>query len=100
MRMPTYEKEGLLLDDFGRPSPQRQAIFLKAVRQFVADLKAKQPFRASLRVKGVQGHSRIFEMTWQMPDGRATFRDGAEKQPGEPHIIWRRIGGHEIFSRP
>ena len=98
--MPTYEKEGLFLDDFVRLSPQKQALFLKAVRQFVADLKAKRAFRSSLRIKGVQGHSGLFEMTWQMPDGRATFRYGAEKQSGEPHIIGRRIGGHEIFDRP
>jgi len=39
-------------------------------------------------------------MTWEMPNGRATFLFGAERIPGEPHIIWRRIGGHEIISKP
>jgi hypothetical protein len=32
--------------------------------------------------------------------GRATFMFGAERIPGEPHIIERRIGGQEIFNNP
>jgi hypothetical protein len=50
-------------------------------------------------VKGVQGHSGIFEMTWA-PDERATFQYGSEQIPGEKHIIWRRIGGHEMLQSP
>jgi hypothetical protein len=33
-------------------------------------------------------------------DGRATFRYGSELEPGETHVQWLRIGGHEILSRP
>ncbi len=25
---------------------------------------------------------------------------GIEQRPGEPHIIWRRIGGHDILNNP
>jgi hypothetical protein len=52
-----------------------------------------------LRVKGVRSARGVFEMTWA-PDGRATFAFGPERIPGETHIIWRRIGGHEIFKNP
>jgi hypothetical protein len=38
-------------------------------------------------------------MTWA-PDGRATFEYGDEIQPGEAHIIWRRIGTHSVFRQP
>jgi hypothetical protein len=38
-------------------------------------------------------------MTWAA-DGRATFEYGQEIRPGEPHIIWRRIGTHDIFRQP
>jgi hypothetical protein len=38
-------------------------------------------------------------MTWA-DDGRATFEYGSEIIEGEPHIVWRRIGGHEIFNSP
>jgi hypothetical protein len=98
--MPTNDREGLFLSDFARLSPAQQMLFLKAVRQMVADLKAKRPFRPGLRIKGVQGNPGIFEMTWQMPDGRATFRYSPEVHPGDPHIIWRRVGGHDIFGNP
>lgn len=59
----------------------------------------KKGFRANLRVKGVQGHTGVFEMTWA-GDGRATFTYGSEQQPCETHIIWRPIGGHEILKNP
>jgi hypothetical protein len=70
------------------------------VRQFIEDLKGGQGFGAGLRVKGVRGHPGIFEMTWDMPNGRATFNYGDTRIPGEAHIVWRRIGGHEIFPNP
>ena len=56
-------------------------------------------FRPSLRVKRVVGHPGIWEMTFA-PDGRATFRYGPELNASDPHIVWRRIGSHEIFDDP
>jgi hypothetical protein len=38
-------------------------------------------------------------MSWA-PDGRATFEYGDEVHPGQPHIVWRRVGTHSIFRRP
>jgi hypothetical protein len=38
-------------------------------------------------------------MTWA-PDGRATFSYGTPVKEGEAHIIWRRIGTHDIFTNP
>jgi hypothetical protein len=38
-------------------------------------------------------------MSWA-GDGRATFEHGTEHRPGEPHIVWRRIGGDGIFDDP
>jgi hypothetical protein len=38
-------------------------------------------------------------MTWAA-DGRATFEYGQEMRRGDPHIIWRRIGTHDIFGQP
>jgi hypothetical protein len=39
----------------------------------------------------------LLEMTWDN-DGRATFSYGVERVPGQPHVIWRRIGTHDIFT--
>jgi len=34
-------------------------------------------------------------------DGRATFEYGSVVREGETHIVWRRIGTHDIiFTRP
>lgn len=57
-------------------------------------------FPGGCRVRQMQGAGRIWEMTWhfRQPDGRATFEwvtiDGA------PGVLWRRLGGHEIYDRP
>lgn len=66
---------------------------------FVDDLRAGTGFRKSLRVKKMLGHEDIWEMTWAA-DGRVTFHYGAPRVEGEPHIVWRRIGTHQIFARP
>jgi hypothetical protein len=85
--------------DFDQLTPEQQATFLGAVTQFVDDLRAGGQFRNGLRVKGVKGAAGVFEMTWA-PDGRATFRHGEPVRKGEPHIVWRRIGTHDIFNQP
>jgi len=77
--------------DFDSLSPDQQAAFLAAVTLFVADLHSGKGFRQGLRVKGIKGAARIFEMTWS-DDGRATFEYGDAVREGEPHILWRRIG--------
>ena len=50
-----------------------------------------------LRVTGVRGAEGIFELTWA-PDGRATFSYGKSIGGSEPHIVWRRVGTHEVIG--
>jgi hypothetical protein len=97
--MPTHEAYASFWRDWKRLAPQQQRRFLTAVRKFVHDLSSRGPFRPGLRVKGIEGAEGIFEMTWA-PDGRATFEYGPEVRSGEAHIIWRRIGTHEILDSP
>lgn len=97
--MPTHEEMAQFLREFGRLTPEEQIRFLVAVRKLVDDLSAGRDLRPSLRVKGVQGHPGIFELTWA-DDGRATFEYGAEIHHGNPHIVWRRIGDHSILANP
>lgn len=97
--MPTHEEFAQFLREFARLTESDQDRFVDAMKQMVVDLRAKRPFRPGLRVKHVQTHPGIFEMTWA-PDGRATFEFGSEVQAGDPHVIWRRIGGHEILKDP
>ena len=80
------------------PAPLR-ALFLAAVVQLVADFRSGEQPRHSLRVKRVQSVPGVWELSWAA-DGRATFEYGAELIEGQPHIIWRRIGSHDIFRNP
>ena len=84
-------------------TPERQALFLLAVSKFVEDLNSGS-VRAGLRVKPYRGAAGLFETTWapdgRAPDGRAPFSYGSPVLPGEPHVIWRRVGGHDIFANP
>ncbi len=84
---------------FDRLTPAKQAAFLAAVVLFVEDLRAGRQFRKGLRVKGVQGAPGIFEMTWA-PEGHATFWYGESVREREAHVIWRRVGSHDICKQP
>ena len=97
--MPTYAWLARFRADFENLTPAQQAAFLLAVAQFVEDLRSGRPFRKGLRVKGIQGATGIFEMTWA-DDGRATFEYGDEVVTRKAHVIWRRVGTHSVFKRP
>lgn len=92
---PTYDQTAQFERQYRRLSPEQKEAFLEAVKKFVEDLRRGE-FRKSLRVKGYQGEEGVYEMTWA-PDGRALFSYGDEVIPGEPHIVWLRVGSHEIF---
>jgi hypothetical protein len=97
--LPTFRWLARFRADFNRLTPSQQAAFLAAVTHFVEDLASGGQFRKGLRVKGVHGAPGIFEMTWA-PDGRATFGYGESVRPGEAHVIWRRIGTHDVLGQP
>ncbi len=96
--MPTYDKTDRFALDFRMLTDEQREAFIRALDAFRDDLRTGR-FRKGLRVKGVRGARGVFEMTWA-PDGRATFSYGCSLRQGEPHIIWRRIGTHAIFSKP
>ena len=66
----------------------------------IAALRADAPsFPPALRAKRVQGSEGIWEVTFA-PDGRATFSYGNPVKAGQPHVIWRRVGTHQVLSDP
>jgi hypothetical protein len=94
--LPTYERLPRFSKDFGALSREQQLLFIAAVEKFVADLQAGKGFRKGLRVKGVQGSPGVYELTWA-DDGRATFSYGKAVRDGETHVIWHRVGTHDIL---
>ncbi|MEV6549282.1 hypothetical protein AB0M57_11275 [Streptomyces sp. NPDC051597] len=96
--MPTYEALPRFTTDLDRLTPEQRRRFRQTVTAFVEDLRTGR-FRAGLRVKRVQRAPGVFELTWD-GNGRATWSYGPEIDPGERHIIWRRIGTHRILTSP
>lgn len=98
--MPTYEWIASFAQDLKGLTEAQRTAFQTAVKHFVDDLENNDgKFRNGLRVKSVQGAPGVFEMTWA-PDGRATFEYGPAVREGERHVVWRRIGTHDVFDRP
>jgi hypothetical protein len=95
--VPTYETLRRFERDHGALSPEEKREFKEAIRKFVEDLERGQGFRKGLRVKGVRGAPGVFEMTWA-DDGRATFSYGPSRHRDDPHIIWHRVGTHDVLD--
>lgn len=96
---PTYELSAGFAREFARMSREQRRAFQVAVKKLVEALRRGGDPPNSLRVKRVQGTKDVWEMSYS-GDGRATFRYGTEVKPGETHVEWLRVGGHEILSRP
>jgi hypothetical protein len=96
--VPTFERTPRFAEDWLRLSPSQRAAFHEARRQLVADLVAGRRPRKGLRVKRFQGIAGGFELTWSA-DGRALWKYGSEV-PGKPapHVVWLRIGTHDIYK--
>jgi hypothetical protein len=95
--VPSYERTRRFDRDYAALTEEQRVRFRAAFLRFDDDLRRGR-FRPGLRVKRVGGTDRVFEMTWA-PDGRATFQYGQSKK-SNAHVIWRRIGTHEVFRRP
>ena len=93
--MPTYEADQALLRDWQHLSAAQRRRFKAAVRRFVADPKARRPPRPGLGIERFEGHEGVVEFHWAH-DRRALFAYGTSPHPGDVHIIWLRIGTHEI----
>ena len=94
--MPTHEEEDRFWRDWRPLTLEQQRQFRAAVQEMVEDLKAKRPFRAGLRVKSYHSRKGVFAMTWA-GNGRELFTFGDPIQSDEPHIVWLRIGAHDIY---
>ena len=96
--MSTFSQTDRFRRDFANLTAEQKAVFRAAAARFVDDLPSEGS-RPGIRIRGVQGADGVFEMTWA-DDGRATFEYAPVVREGETHIVWRRIGTHDIFARP
>ncbi|MGH8829366.1 MAG: hypothetical protein ACRDVZ_17525 [Jiangellaceae bacterium] len=96
--MPTFERTPRFDKDWSALPESSKQRFRESVTKFVADLTTGT-FRAGLRVKRVEGTSAVWEMPWA-PNGLATWQYGEPVRSGETHVVWRRVGTHDIFIAP
>ncbi|WP_432089360.1 hypothetical protein [Streptomyces sp. bgisy095] len=98
--MPTFETTTRFTADLDHLTPAQLRRFRRtALKAFVPDLRTGRRFYPGLRIKGVRSAPGVYELTWA-PDGRATWSYGRARTAGDRHIVWRRIGTHDIFARP
>jgi hypothetical protein len=74
---------------------EQRSQFKAAVRGFVEDLPTGG-FRASLGVKPYRSMRAVFELRWAA-DGRALWMYGAPIDGAGRHVIWLRVGTHDIY---
>ncbi len=94
--MPTHGEEESFWRDYAHLSAEQRAAFGAAVAKLNVDLKTGR-FRKGLRVKRLERSPDVWEMTWAA-NGRALFSYGPPKRPGQQHIVWLRIGTHDILN--
>ncbi len=98
--MPTFERLARFDREFRRLPRELQRAFLTMLPVFIEALRSSPPsFAPPLRVKRVRGTTSVWEITFAA-DGRATFAYGAEVTPGEAHVVWRRVGTHDVLGDP
>ena len=96
--MPTYEPLARFWRDYVDLTGDEQGQFRAAVELFRDSLASGQ-FHPSLRIHRIDSAPGVYSLSWGS-DGRATFQYGTSIEPGQAHIIWRRVGNHDIYRRP
>lgn len=98
--MPTFDRLALFKREYRKLTPEQKARFRVAVDKLVTALSQTPPtVPGDPLVHPLAGHRGVYELRFA-PDGRATFPFGAPVRGSEPHVIWRRIGGHDVLERP
>lgn len=100
-----YDRTAAFKSDYRDLSHEEKEMFRRAVVEINAAYARRRSggkiqWPAKLRVKRIRGTAGIWEMTWSFagPDGRATFE--IRQEGDHPVLLWRRVGGHEIFAGP
>jgi hypothetical protein len=98
--VPTFDRLALFKREYRKLTPEQKKRFGAAVTKLVAALQQTPPrLPGEPLVNPLSGHRGVYELRFAA-DGRATFTFGAPVRGTQPHIIWRRIGGHEVLREP
>jgi hypothetical protein len=90
--MPTFETLPQFEAGWRTLTREQQTMFRKVVLEVFTPglMTSGRSFRPELQVRPIPDLPGLFEMSWG-GEGRAAFAYGAERMPGEPHVIWHQI---------
>jgi hypothetical protein len=95
--VPTWEAAARFRTEWATLTPLEREAFLQARTALVKALVAGERPPPRLGVKRFLGEDGVFELRWAR-DGRALWKYGPEISGRTgPHIIWLRIGTHDIY---
>lgn len=99
--MPTFDTTQTFRNELSKLTREQRQEFKEAVAKLVEDLAAVEAdpsasIRAGLRVKPYRSERGVLEMSWS-GNGRALFEYGDKQVEGKTHVIWLRVGTHDIF---
>lgn len=97
--MPTYAWQARFMREYRALARQDKVAFRRAKDRFVAVLRMDRPPEAGLGIAEMAGHPGVYEFRYSA-SGRARFSYGTTARGSDAHVIWRRIGGHEIYREP
>ena len=101
VRLPAFLRDWAALPEAERALVKQWLAeeFLPAVAAYEAD-PSGFVWPRTLRFERLKGTGGICAVTWSFsgPDGRATFEFSTID--GEPCLVWRRIGRHDVYRRP
>jgi hypothetical protein len=96
--LPTFDRLALFKRDYRKLPPEQGRRFRVAVMKLVAALSEDPPrLPGEPLVKLLVRLGRVYELRFD-GDGRATFT--LTRREGQPHVIWRRIGSHDVLREP
>jgi hypothetical protein len=97
--VPKYIRQRLFQAEYARLSAANQLAFKEAVMRFVVALKEGRLPDPGLGIRQMTNHPGIYEFHYSR-SGRATFHYGSADRGPDALVVWRRIGGHEIYRKP
>jgi hypothetical protein len=97
---PTFERLAQFKRDYAKLTPPQRELFRAAVKKFVAPLSTTPPGEpGEPLVRELVDHPGFFEL--RVGGGaRAIYTFGRAVRPGQPHVIWCRIGSDGALDAP
>jgi mRNA-degrading endonuclease YafQ of YafQ-DinJ toxin-antitoxin module len=96
---PTFDRLAQFKRDYRKLTREQRERFRAAAKKVIAPLSTTPPGEPTQPlVRELQGHPGFFEV-YVDRDTRAVYTFGQAVRPGQPHIIWCRIGGQDALDK-